>query len=365
MTIYDYIDTYGIYTFDEKEFNEVDSVIFSFLSYVNFDCIVENKKVLLRDVGRMHLGLHKKGEKNVIAVKEANKLLNYMKDTNRFRDCLLSHYVYEADSETQFGVISIEYQKGSVYVSYEGTDQMISGWKDNLLLSYSFPTASHKKAIEYLNKYYTFSFKKIIVGGHSRGGNFAMVAAMGCNLLVKSKIKAVYNMDGPGLLDGEFRSKAFKKILPKYHHIIPSECIVGIILYNANDQVVHSTITGPLAHSIAYWEVEGDHFKKGKLSSFSKSLHKGLLSYIDSYSREELKMIIRNLDKVCQRAKVTSLLEFKEDPRKIIDFIRSSTSLDMESRNMIYDLLNVVIRAIGDSKYRDFMEFVKKFKLDI
>ena len=32
---------------------------------------------------------------------------------------------------------------------------------------------------------------------------------------------------------------------------------------------------------------------------------------------------------------------------------------------MLYDLLNVVIRSIGDSKYRDFMQFVKKFKLDI
>ena len=36
MTLFEYIDRYGDYTFDEKNINEVDNVIFSFLSYINF-----------------------------------------------------------------------------------------------------------------------------------------------------------------------------------------------------------------------------------------------------------------------------------------------------------------------------------------
>ena len=85
MNIYDYMDQYGCYSFEEKPINEVDCVIFSFLSYADFDHIVENKKISLKDVGRMHLGLHKKGEKNVMAVREATKMLTYMKDTKRYR----------------------------------------------------------------------------------------------------------------------------------------------------------------------------------------------------------------------------------------------------------------------------------------
>ena len=365
MTIYEYMDNYGVYTFDEKPFNEVDSVIFSFLSYVDFGHIVEKGRLLLKDVGRMHLGLHKKDERNIIAVREATKILNYMKDTNRYRNCYLFNYVYEANHDIQFSAISIEYKRGHVYVSYEGTDQMISGWKENLILSYSFPTQTHMKAIEYLNKHYTLGFSKLIVGGHSKGGNLALVAAMCCNPLVKLKIKQIDNVDGPGLLDKEFRSSRFKKILPKYHHIIPNESIVGIILYNAKDQIVHSTIAGPLAHNIAYWEIVDNHFKKDKLSSFSKELKEGLLGFLDSYSTEELKNVVSNLDKVCQRANVTNLLEFRENGKKTIAFIKACSSLDMESRNMVYDLLNVMIKAAGDSKYRDFMQFVKKFKLDI
>ena len=33
MNIYDYIDNIGIYSFEEKEFNEVDAAVFSFVAY--------------------------------------------------------------------------------------------------------------------------------------------------------------------------------------------------------------------------------------------------------------------------------------------------------------------------------------------
>ena len=364
MNIYDYMDQYGIYSFDEKPFNEVDSAIFAFLSYADFDKVVEHKKIALKDAGRIFMGLHSKSEKNILAVREANKILKYMKDAKRYRDCLLYNYVYEGTKDLQFSALMIDYTKNMTYVSYEGTDQLISGWKENLLLSYSYPTLSHKKAIAYLNKHCTFGLKKYIVGGHSKGGNLALVAAMECNRFVKNKIVSVHNFDGPGLLDKEFRSKQFKNLLPKYHHYMPNDSIIGIMLYNSKDQVVHANMTGPLAHDIFYWEIDKNHFKKDKLSSFSKSLKQGLLGYIDSHSEEELKMIVNNLDKMCQKAHIVSLIEFKQDYHKIIDFLKACASLDLATRNKIFDLMNVIIKAIGDSKHKDFMDFVKKFKLD-
>lgn len=365
MTIYDYLDQYGIYSFDEEPFNEVDSVLLSFLSYVDFGNIVERSRILLKDVGRMHLGLHHKDERNIIAVREATKLLNYMKDTKRYQDCYLYRYVYEANNNIQFCALSIEYKRNHVFVSYEGTDQMISGWKENFLLSYSFPTESHRKAVEYLNKNFTFGIQKLIVGGHSKGGNLALAAAMGCNPIVRHKIQTIYNVDGPGLLDKQFRSRKFKRLLPKYKHIIPQESVVGIILHNTNDIVIHSTDIGVMEHNIAGWEVNQTTFKRDKLCNFSKELSKGLLGIIDSYSDEELKSAIMNVDKICQKANVVSLLDFKEDYRKIISFIKACSCLDAESKHLIYDILNVVIRSVGNSRHQDFRAFVKRFKLDI
>ena len=64
MNIYDYVDNYGIYTFDEKPITLVDKVIFSFLSYVNFQGIVKYNKITIKEAGRIHLGMHKLNEVN-------------------------------------------------------------------------------------------------------------------------------------------------------------------------------------------------------------------------------------------------------------------------------------------------------------
>jgi len=71
--------------------------------------------------------------------------------------------LYIGNFDIQFGVFSIEYQKNKVYVVFEGTDKLFSGWIEDFMLSCEFPTISHKKAINYLNKHYTFNNKELIV----------------------------------------------------------------------------------------------------------------------------------------------------------------------------------------------------------
>ena len=198
-----------------------------------------------------------------------------MKDSKRYKDCYLYHYVYDANSIYQFSAISIEYMKNRVYVSFEGTDQMISGWKEDFLLGINYPTVTHMKAIDYLNHFYTISSKKIIVGGHSKGGNLALVSAMNCNFFVRKKIQKVYNVDGPGLLKRQFESKKFARILPIYTHIVPDDSLVGVLLHSDHYQIVDTDVEGVLAHDILYWKVKDDSFVSDKLSSFSKTLGEG------------------------------------------------------------------------------------------
>ncbi len=359
MTIYDYIDEYSIYTFEEKPFNEVDATIFSFLSYVDYGKIVEEEKIEMKNVGRMHFGIHNKKEKNIKAVKDGTAILNYIKDTIRYKNCKLFHYVYDLDNDIQFSAISIEYQKDKVYISFEGTDDKISGWKENFVLAYEFPSLSHKKAISYLNKYFTFTNKKLIVGGHSKGGNLALVASMEANFLVKHHIEKVYNMDGPGLLKKEFESKRFKKILPKYTHIIPDNSMIGIILYSDHKKIIKSSIVGPLAHDILYWNVINNELEPAKLSSFSKELEKSIIKYVESHETEEIKSAVENLYYICKKANITTLLELK-DSKKIMAFINECKDLNVSSRNMVYEFTSIILKAFGYSKYVDFLNFMKK-----
>ena len=361
MNVYDYIDQTGNKTFCEEPFNEIDAMLFSFLSYVDFGKIVEKEKITIKDVGRIHLGLHNKKENNITAVRDATNLLKYIKDTNRYKDCMLFNYVYEKEEDIQFSAISIEYIKNKVFISYEGTDEQISGWKENFVLSYEFPTTTHKKAISYLKKNYLFSNKELIIGGHSKGGNLALVAGMSANFFIRRRIKRIYNMDGPGLLDKEFNSKEFKRIIPIYTHILPYNSMVGIILNSTNEKVINTSVNGPLAHDVLYWKIKGNELEEKELSSFSKQLHDNILLFEKDHNKEEIKDSIENMYYICKKAEINTLLELK-DTKNIMKIINECKELNQNSRTILYEFMLMIIKSFGYSKYLDLLNIIKKNK---
>jgi len=347
-------------TFDEMEMNRVDAVLFSFLSYANFDDILEGKSLTIKEAGRVHLGTYKGKDNNIVAVREANKLLRYIKDTNRYKNCILSNYKYFANDDVQFGVVAIEFKKDHVYVSFEGTDETFSGWKENFMLTSLFPTESQKMAIDYLNKNYTLSNKKLYLGGHSKGGNFALVSGMYANNMVKRKVKHIYNIDGPGLLDEQFNSKQYQNIKDKYTHIIPDYSIVGLFFNHENDIVVKSENKGPMAHDIIYWPVKDDHFISSKLSKLSIDLEKGFKEILIKYSGEERLDFISNLDMMLEKANVKTILDLKTDYKKIIKLIYESKDIDETTKNLTIDCIKMIVKCFGKSKKEDLQSFILK-----
>ena len=361
MNIYDYLDNFGMYTFEEKPINLVDKVIFSFLSYADFSNIVKHKKITIKDAGRMHLGLHKLEEINVIAVKEANKLLRHLKDTKRFKDCLLYNYMYEGTEKLQFGAICIEYQKNKVYVSFEGTDQLISGWKEDIVLAYRTNTLSHKKAIRYINRLFTFTKKELIVGGHSKGGNLALIASMYANIFVRNQIKEIYNVDGPGLLSEEFYSEEFNRVLKKYHHIIPDNSFVGMLLNNTNEEVIKTIVKGPITHSIAYWKIKDDDFVYNELSPYSKELRKDILNWLATTHKNDIRKLAKNFQNIFDAAGIDSLIDIKIKRRKIFELIEESKSMDKEAKTVLIEFIKMVIKSYGDTYIDEVKNKIKDY----
>ena len=351
MDVYKYIDEYGQYTFEEKEINEVDKVIFSFLSYANLEKVFEDDEVLtIAEAGRQYLKLHPGKDINIIAVKEGNKLLKYIRNVKRYKDCLLYNYEYVGNNKVQFGVVSIEYQPFKVFVSFEGTDSLFSGWKEDFILGYQFPTLSHKMAIKYINKHFRFTNKSLILGGHSKGGNLALVAGMYARVSIKRRITEIINADGPGLLDKEFVSPRYQSIRKKYKHIMPNYSLVGLFLNHSNDYVVNSTNKGILAHNIVYWEIEEDHFVKAKLSTFSKELDVAIRSWFSKYNLEDKESFINNLDYVFKEAGITSIMDIKTKKRSIINLITSSKDMSNHSKKLLTEFVMLIIKCFSEVK---------------
>lgn len=359
MNIYEYIDKYGDYTFDEKEFNQVDKVIFSFLSYANLEKVFEDDLCLtIAEAGKQYLELHPGKDINIIAIKEGNKLLKYLRNKKRYMDCKLYNYEYIGNDEAQFGVVSIEYLPNQVFVSFEGTDSLFSGWREDFILGYQFPTISQKLAIKYLNKHFTFKNKSLIVGGHSKGGNLALVASMYANAMVRSKIVEIINADGPGLLDNEYKSVRYSYIKSKYTHIIPNYSLVGLFLNNSNNYVVSATSKSILAHNIVYWEIDEDKFIKTKMSDFSQELDVSIKKWFSKYNKEDKQNFIDNLDYILKEANVTSILDIKTKKRNLLNLIAKSKDMNSHTKKVLTEFIMLIIKCFGNVKKEELKDFL-------
>ena len=76
--------------------------------------------------------------------------------------------------------------------------------------------------MKYLNMVVGKLHQPFYIGGHSKGGNLAVYAAMNCPKEVRERIIKVYNMDGPG-----FRTE----VLEKYDYAAIQEKTVKILPY--------------------------------------------------------------------------------------------------------------------------------------
>lgn len=345
MNIFEYVKTYN-YTFTEREFNEVDNVVLSTLAYVDFSNILENKRLSIKDVSEKYFLLHTKKDNklNIIAIREAIKLLDVVKDSVRYRDVIMSNYCYIGDESSQFSAVTFRINSGLSYVAFEGTDQLISGWREDCEMAYRFPVRAHNYAINYLNKHFTFGFKKIIIGGHSKGGNLALVASMYANFFVKRKTINIYNNDGQGLRKAQIDSKNYLSIKNKYIHIIPHNSIVGLLLRHDNNlDIVRSSMPGLLSHCTSYWKINGNKFIRGELSNSSKVLDQGIITWLDKYDDEARQKFVDSLFSVFEVNNITSLLELKKSIKLIFKLIRSSKNVDPVVKEMLKDLMNILI----------------------
>ena len=189
--VFDYLQWRGDLSLEQSKFNEIDNLILSRFSYFPFDNIIkENEIVTIKE-------LSKRFEKaNIdpihILWKDDKKFFPAMGKTERFGNMLATKYVnkIETEQEKQFSAITILMPDDTIYVSFRGTDNTIVGWKEDFNMSFKSHIASQISAKEYLeNIAEEFPKKKIRVGGHSKGGNLALVSSMYCKNRINKKIK--------------------------------------------------------------------------------------------------------------------------------------------------------------------------------
>ena len=189
--IIDYMKWRGDLTFAQDSFNEIDNLILSQLVYVELNNIVPGD------------------EEPTISLLDAAKL--FFKQNNEQE---LSRYVNDINEQeqSQFSAITIKLPDNSTYIAFSGTDATLVGWHEDFNMLYLKQTPGQEKSLAYLNALGNLD-TPLRLGGHSKGGNFAIYAGMYCEKSLRDQIIAIYNNDGPGFSKDVVASAAYQNPL--------------------------------------------------------------------------------------------------------------------------------------------------------
>ena len=370
--IMDYLDWRGDLPLTVSPFNEVDGLILAELSFINFEGLVPppelGRGVPLREAADAYFARHNGAEidMGVLVPGRIPDLMCRMAHSERFGAMLLNGYCEMIDdaSEQQFAALTVELDDGSIYVSYRGTDDTIVGWKEDLNLGYLEVIPSQTRALEYLGRMARqYPDAKLRIGGHSKGGNLAVYAAVRTPAAVQDRILKVYNDDGPGFIKSLAGTPEHTRIADRIQTIVPQSSVVGQLLeHEQNVQVVRSDAEGMLQHDGFSWQVERDRFVH--LDGFSregKVIDETLESWEESLSPKQRETFADALYTVLTASGAKTLTELNGDKLKsAVTMLKTYSNLDRETRQ----LLSGSLRALVGSYAKNVADDVQKNDLE-
>ena len=347
MELLDYLQWRNDVPLSVSPFNEVDNIILAYLSYIDFGKLRQEWEGFcdLKELFQCFCKEHSLEEIKTAGqfTERAPLLLKEMMEGERFLDTKLGYYAvdFDRDQVKQFAALVFSLPDGTNYVSFRGTDETITGWKEDFLMSCQSETAGAKEAVDYFNKVAKALEGNFILGGHSKGGNFAMYAAAFCEARHKERILKVYNNDGPGFRDEVIQSDEFQEMLPKILTIAPQSSIIGQLLSNpAEQRGIRSTAKGILQHDAMTWEAEKDRLVPSELDELSHYAKTTLGSWLESMDDESRESLCTTAFSLIESTKSETFIEFSADLVKNTEIIwKEMGKLPEDKKKEIMDAL--------------------------
>lgn len=318
---------------EEYPFNNVDSLILCQLSYLKFENSTFDLEGEVVGITQFENQIDRLTEKTRVPSQNQELLLDLIHSI-RFNTIFLSNFAYNFDKnyEKQFCALIFHLPNQTDYMAFRGTDSSFVGWKEDFNLSFQENIPSQISALHYVDAYHTNH--KLILGGHSKGGNLAVYAG----IHTKNKIHAIYNHDGPGFL------KPYSTTIPIFKSI-PQSSVIGLLMEESNSyQVVLSDALSILQHDPFTWLVQDGDFiyqkKTDLLSQYTQRTISNWLKQIDIQTRKQVIDTIYSLFSKYENPK-----DFKEN-LDLFDFINTIQETDPNTKKMILKTIQLFIKCM-------------------
>ena len=357
LNLLDYITLRKDLSFSKCPFQEIDALIFSELAYMDWDGIVDAPISLSQACVRFF----QENTGTDFTLKYAYslhlpQLVKKLRNTARYENVELLAYqnVFDEVQEIQFAAVTFRLEDGSLFIAYRGTDSSMIGWKEDMKMTYQDEVPSHQLAWKYAREIYDAYFMRknvwghkrpkkasLYLGGHSKGGNLAMYAAMRDKQLQQS-ITKVYNFDGPGFRPSFYERFNLSFIIDRIHSYVPKDTIIGRLLDHKEAVTVIDAVGSGLAqHDAFHWNVEASGFVKadhwsGKSDQIQETIDQILMSKDDEHRKLYIDVMFHVLD----RLEIRQITDFSSVGfRQGINGIRELTTMSNEERKFLFDVI--------------------------
>ncbi len=296
-----YVQQYEAQTFQEKLLTDIDVLILTEIAYLPFDRIVPStfnvtEAVSIQQLGKEFEIIREKEHKNnpFMITEERIQLIEVVSKSQRFKDIKVFGFMNDIDDELtkQFAAVCYQWEEDSRWIIFRGTDESLTGWKEDFMMTYSDLIPAQTDAIEYLRKQAELFKGNLNVSGHSKGGNLSLYASAMQEEAVQNRIHKIYCWDSPGVHRSILNTEGYHRIVSKAKRYIPQDSIVGLMLEShVPYHIIESQGSGISQHSALMWNVEEDRFVElTELTRNSQLTDQMFKQWTEAVSDEDLKL---------------------------------------------------------------------------
>ena len=337
-------------TFENRQFNTVDSLVLSQLAYLNFDGVVPGLSNILSPMS----------VQEVAAIEESNTLYQDVRDSKsnrqllfafanspRFCNTKLAFYVNQIDNkaEKQFSAVTYLLSDNSAYIAYRGTDSTFIGWKEDFNMAFTSPVPSQEEGTAYLNAVADRISRPLKIGGHSKGGNIAVYSSIKCRRTVQDRITQVYSHDGPGFRDEIFLSNGYLILKDRIQNTLPQSSIIGMLLLHQDKySVVKSNRVWLMQHDPFSWLVSVDDFEY--IPSITRSalyMNETLNQWVNSLDNSKRELFVNTLYDVIKATNATTFYDLTGDwQKRALAVLGAMKEIDDETRKFMLQTIRLL-----------------------
>lgn len=363
--ICDYIDWRGDLSFEISPFNDIDALIFSQLSYMNFTGLAPSafdSSIKLSELAKIFFGstdFEKRSDLGVLIDPKTNELLKKVGESVRFGNVEVTGFLnrYDSEKEEQFSAVSFVFDKGGVlepqkiFVAFRGTDDTLVGWKEDFNLAFLDFVPAQQDASAYLeNVAESFRKAEIFVGGHSKGGNLAIFAGAFLSEKSKKNLSRIYNFDGPGFSQNSLDSDEFFSIKQLIRSVYPQFSIIGMLFHHYDSyKIVQSDEWLVMQHNPFSWFIKGTNFEtKDELDLGSGIFFKSFNKWFEELLPNQREQFVETLFGLLESTNAITNSDFDRNKLKNTGkIIKAFAKLEPEIRDEAMKIAGDFVKTIA------------------